>query len=45
MVSDMYRALAEHVEATAPDIDYTDLVRLARTKNNNNSRVQDNGTP
>ena len=44
MVSDLYRALAEYVDVTAPDFEFTDLMRLARNKNNNN-RIQDDGTP
>ena len=42
MSDDLYRALTEYVEVTAPDISFDALVRLARTKNNN-SRVQDDG--
>ena len=42
MSDDLYRSLAEYVEVTAPDISFDELVRLARTKNNN-SRVQDDG--
>ena len=43
MSDDLYRALAEYVEVTAPDITFDELVRLACTKNNN-SRVQEDGT-
>ena len=42
MSDDLYRSLAEYAEVTAPDISFDELVRLARTKNNN-SRVQDDG--
>ena len=42
MSDNLYRALAEYVEVTAPDISFDALVRLARTKNNN-SRVQEDG--
>ena len=39
ITSDKYKALAEYIEVTAPDIEYLELCSLARTKNNN-SRLQ-----
>ena len=35
ITSEKYKALAEYIEVTAPDIEYFELCNLARTKNNN----------
>jgi hypothetical protein len=42
ITSEKYKALAEYIEVTAPDIEYFELCSLARTKNNS-SRLQGAG--